>query len=133
AHWRRALARACSPLRRPCARPGRAAPRCERPRPVLALDRRSRHRPLRGGLPRPRRALPDPRRRLTPSGAAKGTPVSNILTRAPRMPGRCIRSHESIAQDPVVLVLDPLSLDSTLIEHRERLLAGGEVLENLVD
>src|SRR5437660_10531787 len=56
-----------------------------------------------------------------------------MLTRAPRMPGRCIRSHESIAEDPVVLVLDPLSFDSTLTEHRERLLAGGEVLENLVD
>src|SRR5205807_3545091 len=48
-------------------------------------------------------------------------------------PARCIRSHESIAEDPVVLVLDPLSFESTLTEHRERLLAGGEVLENLVD
>src|SRR5437867_12921580 len=56
-----------------------------------------------------------------------------MLTRAPRMPGRCIRSHESIAEDPVVLVLDPPSFDSTLTEHRERLLAGGEVLEDLVD
>src|SRR5438105_3467184 len=43
------------------------------------------------------------------------------------------RSHESIVEDPVVLVLDPLSFDGTLTEHRERLLAGGEVLENLVD
>src|SRR5207247_10144738 len=56
-----------------------------------------------------------------------------MLTSAPRMPGRRIRSHESIAEDPVVLVLDPLSFDSTLAEHRERLLAGGEVLEHLVD
>src|SRR5207302_6354827 len=30
-------------------------------------------------------------------------------------------------------MLDPLSFDSTLTEHRERLLAGREVLENLVD
>src|SRR5437868_8852647 len=56
-----------------------------------------------------------------------------MLTRAPRAARRCIRSDESIAEDPVVLVLDPLALDSTLVEHRERLLAGGEVLENLVD
>src|SRR5213594_814835 len=60
-------------------------------------------------------------------------PVSKMLTLAPRMPGRCIRSRESIAEEPVVLVLDPLSFDSTLTEDRERLLAGGEVLENLVD
>src|SRR3954465_9962309 len=56
-----------------------------------------------------------------------------MLTRAPPHPGRRIRSPESITEDPVVLVLDPLSFDSTLTEHRERLLAGGEVLENLVD
>src|SRR5439155_7243754 len=43
------------------------------------------------------------------------------------------RSPDSITEDPVVLVLDPLSFDSTLTEHRERLLAGGEVLGNLVD
>src|SRR5256714_13962140 len=49
------------------------------------------------------------------------------------MPGRWLRSHESIAEDPVMLVLDPLSFDSTLAEHRERLLASGGVLENLVD
>src|SRR5437867_12940977 len=56
-----------------------------------------------------------------------------MLTSAPRMPGRRIRSHESIAEDPVVLVLDPLPFDSPLTEHRERLLAVGKVLENLVD
>ena len=38
--------------------------RRERPRPLLALDRRRRHRPVRRGLPRRRRALPDPRFRL---------------------------------------------------------------------
>src|SRR5207237_2877290 len=59
--------------------------------------------------------------------------VSVRALQSRRMPGRSIRSHESIAEDPVVLVLDPLSLDSTLTEHRERLLAGREVLENLVD
>src|SRR5436190_15793005 len=42
-------------------------------------------------------------------------------------------SLESIAEDPVVLVLDPVWFDSTPPEHRERQLAGGEVLENLVD
>ena len=40
-------------------------------------------------------------------------------SRSGGMPGRCIRSHESIAEDPVVLVLDPVSFDSTLTEHRE--------------
>src|SRR5205823_1698937 len=46
------------------ARPGRTPPRCERPWPLLALDGRPRHRPLRRGLPRPGPALPDPRHRL---------------------------------------------------------------------
>src|SRR2546426_11898370 len=32
-----------------------------------------------------------------------------------------------------MLVLDPLSFDGTLTEHRERLLAGREVLEHLAD
>src|SRR5256885_10213808 len=56
-----------------------------------------------------------------------------MLSRGPRPSGSCIRSHESIAEDPVVLVLDPLSFANALTEHREPLLAGGEVLENLVD
>src|SRR5881409_1590315 len=70
-------------------------------------------------------------------------PLPSADRRLPRMrPPPCAslviwcsfaRSYESIAEDPVVLVLDPLSFDSTLTEDRERLLAGGEVLENLVD
>src|SRR6266540_12674 len=59
--------------------------------------------------------------------------TSYTLSRASRSSPRPRRSHESIAEDPVVLVLDPLSFDSTLTEHREGLLAGGEVLENLVE
>lgn len=64
AHRRRALARARAPLRRPRARPGRAPLRCDRPWPLLALDGRPRHRPVCGGLPRPRHALPDPGHRV---------------------------------------------------------------------
>src|SRR6266550_7502191 len=71
--------------------------------------------------------------RISSAFSAAGPRVSNLFTRAPRMPSRCIRSHEPIAEDPVMLVLDPLSFNCTLTEHRERLLAGGEVLENLVN
>src|SRR5436190_20867731 len=64
---------------------------------------------------------------------ARRHPLRALDDHGPRMTRRRWRSHESIAEDPVVLVLDPLSFDSTLTEHRERLLAGGEVLENFVD
>jgi len=52
AHWGRALARPCPQLCRARTRPGEAAPCGAWPRPVLALDRRSRRRDLRCRLSR---------------------------------------------------------------------------------